>query len=85
MYKKYKDAYNGAKSYKKYAHKMMKMCTTKGLEEMKQSGRSQAEEACDYEIYNYIMDNTAGLACKQVKENKPFLFKSDFCKSHIRH
>lgn len=86
MYQKYKDAYGGIKAFEKYSDKIkMDMCTPTGHQKLKQRGRAQAEEACDYEIYNYIMDNTVGLACKQVKENKPFLFKSDYCKSHIRH
>ncbi len=85
MYQKYKDAYNGIKAHKDMLHKMMDMCTASGLKKMKQRGKAQAEEACDYEIYNYIMDNTVALACEQVKQNKPFLFKSDYCKSHIRH
>jgi len=87
MYSMYKKKYNLLKDYTKASgNKKISTCTKAGLKHVKELAREQAEEQCDYKVLDFTVDNTIGLACKNIYEEKRgFLFKTEYCKKHLFH
>lgn len=85
MYDLYKKKYNLLKDYTRaFPDKKIKTCTPEGIKHAKEIAHEQAEEQCDYKVLDFTVDHTIGLACKNIyQEKKPFLFKSEYCKTHL--
>ncbi len=83
MYSSYKDKYQRVKVLYRIDPNLADC--TKHVKDLIKNSQNQVQEKCDYKIIDFVSNNTLGLACKQVVSNKPFLFKSEFCKLHVKH
>ena len=60
-------------------------CTINGLKNAKESAYDQAEEECDYKIIDSMIDNTIGLACDHIfNQKRNFMFKNEYCSKYIK-
>ena len=85
MYSVYKEKYTLAKNYAAMFQTKPSTCTVDGLKNAKELAYDQAEEKCDYRIIDSIIDNTIGLACDHIfNQKRNFMFKNEYCNKYIK-